>query len=94
MKCTDLSSTFVHLQQGKVLIVAIKCVGVNIDCTSLKPCVHNNNIMHHIMAYFVRVYITQCSLYGCLHQRSDLYINCTKLKLVVHITNNVGSVQI
>ena len=58
MKCTDLSSTFVHLQQGKVLIVSIKCVGVtHIDCTSLKPSIHNTNRMHHIMEYFVRVYI-------------------------------------
>ena len=45
--------------------------------------------MHHIMAYLVRVYITQCSLYGCLNQRSDLYINCKTMKLVVHITNTV-----
>ena len=89
MKCTDLSSSFVHLQQGRVLIVSIKCVGVNIDCISLTPSVHNTNIMHHIMAYFVRVYFTQCSLYGCLNQRSDLYINCTTMKLVVHITNTV-----
>ena len=94
MKCTDLSSTFVHLQQGRVLIVSIKCVGVNIDCTSLKPSVHNNIIMHHIMAYLVRVYITQCSLYGCLNQCSDLYINCTTMILVVHITNTVLSVHI
>ena len=89
MKCIDLSSSFVHLQPGTVLIVSIKCVGLNIHCTSLKPSVHNTNIMHHVMAYFVRVYITQCSLYGCLIQRSDLYINCTNLKLVVHITNTV-----
>ena len=89
MKCTDLSSTFVLLQQGIVLIVSIKCVGVKIDCTSLKPSVHNTNIMHHIMAYFVRLYITQCSLYGCVNQRSDLYINCTTMILVVHITNTV-----
>ena len=72
MKCTDLSSSFVLLQPGRVLIVSIKCVGVNIHSTSLNPSVHDTNIMHHIMAYFVRVYITQCSLYGCLNQRSDL----------------------
>ena len=89
MKCTDQSSCFVHFQLGRLLIVSIKCVGVNIDCTSLKPFVHNNIIMHHIMAYLVRVYITQCSLYGCLIQRSDLYTKCTNLKLVVHITNTV-----
>ena len=89
MKCTDQSSCFVHIQQGRLLIVSIKCVGVNIDCTSLKRFVHNNIIMHHIMAYLVRVYITQFSLYGCLIQRSDLYTNCTNLKLVVHITNTV-----
>ena len=89
MKCTDLSSSFVHLQHGRVLIVSIKCVGVNIDCTHLKPSVHNNNIMHHMMAYFVRLYITQCSLYGCVNQRSYLYIKCTTMKLVVHITNAV-----
>ena len=89
MKCTDLSSSFVQIQQGRVLIVSIKCVGANIDCTSLKPSVDNKNIMHHIMAYFVCVYITQCSLCGCLNQRSDLYINCTTMKLVVHITNTI-----
>ena len=59
MKCTDLISTFVHLQQDKVLIVSIKCVGVNIDCTSLKPSVHDTNIIHSILTYFVRVNITQ-----------------------------------
>ena len=59
MKCTDLSSSFVHLQLGRVLIVSIKCVGVNIHCTSLKPSVHDTNIMHSIMTYFVHVYITQ-----------------------------------
>ena len=59
MKCTDLSSSFVLLQQGRVLIVSIKCMGVNIDRTSLKPSVHDTNIMHSIMTYFVRVYITQ-----------------------------------
>ena len=89
MKCTDLSSTFVHLRQRRVPIVSIKCVGVNIDCTSLKPSVHDTNIMHSIMTYLVRVYITQCSLYGCLNKSSDLYINCTTMKLVVHITNAV-----
>ena len=89
MKCTDLSSSYVHLQQSRVLIVSIKCVGVNIHYTSLKPSVHNNIIIHHIMVYFVRVYITHCSLHGCLYQRSDLYTNCTNLKLVVHITNTV-----
>ena len=89
MKCTYVISSFVHLQLGRVLIVSIKCVSVNIHCTSLKPSVHNTNIMHHIMAYVVHVYITQCSLYGCLIQRSNLYINCTNLKLVVHITNIV-----
>ena len=66
MKCTDLSSSFVHLQQGGVLIVSIKCVGVNIDCTRLKPSVHNNNIMHSIMAYFKYVYITQGFLSGLI----------------------------
>ena len=89
MKCTYVISSFVHIQQGGVLIVSIKCVGVNIDCTRLKPSVHNNNIMHHIMANFVRLYITQCSLYGCLIQRSDLYINCTTIILVEHITNTI-----
>ena len=89
MKCTHLFSSFVHLQLGRVLIVSIRCVSVNIHCTSLKPSIHTTNIMHHIMAYFVRLYITQCSFYGCLIQRSDLYINCTTLKLVVHITNTV-----
>ena len=90
MKCTDLRSSFVHLQQSRVLIVSIKCVGVtHIDCTSLKPSVHNTNRMHRIMAYFKCVYNTQCSLYGFLNQRRDLYINCTNLKLVVHITNTV-----
>ena len=59
MKCTDLSSSFVHLQQGRVLIVSIKCVDVNIDCTSLKPSVHDTNIIHSILTYFVRVNITQ-----------------------------------
>ena len=59
MKCTDLSSSFVHLQPGRVLIVLIKCVGVNIHCTSLKPSVHETNLNHRIMTYFVRLYITQ-----------------------------------
>ena len=59
MKCTDLSSSFVHLQQGRVMIVSIKCVGVSIHCISLKPSVHDTNIMHSVMTYFVRVYITQ-----------------------------------
>ena len=59
MKCTDLSSSFVYFQQGRVLIFSIKCVGVNIDCTSLKPSVHDTNIMYSIMTYFVHVYITQ-----------------------------------
>ena len=89
MKCTYVISSFVHPQQGGVLIVSIKCVGMNIDCNRLKPSVHNNNIMHYTMAYFVRLYITQCSLYGCLIQRSDLYINCTTIILVVHITNTI-----
>ena len=89
MKCTDLSSSYVHLQQLKVLIVSIKCVGVNIDCTRLKPCVHNNNIMHRILAYFKCVYNTQCSHCGCLNKRSNLYMNCTTMILVIHITNAV-----
>ena len=59
MKCTYVISSFVHLQLGGVLIVSIKCVGVNIHCTSLKPSIHDNIIMHSIMAYFKCVYITQ-----------------------------------
>ena len=59
MKCTYLSSSFVHLQLGRVHIVSIKCVGVNIHCTSLKPSVHDTNINNRIMTYFVRLYITQ-----------------------------------
>ena len=59
MKYTDLSSSFVHLQQGRVIIVSIKCVGVSIHCTSLKPSVHDTNIMHSIMDYFKCLYITQ-----------------------------------
>ena len=89
MKCTDISSSFVHLQLGKVMIVCIKCVGVSIHCTSQKPSVHDTNIMHSIMIYLVRVYITQCSLYVCLNKSSDLYINCTTMILVVHISNTV-----
>ena len=59
MKCTYLISSFVQLQLGRVLIVSIKCVSVNIDYTCLKPSVHYTNIMHSIMTFFVRVYITQ-----------------------------------
>ena len=59
MKCTDLSSSFVHFQQCRVLIVSIKCAGVNIHCNSLKPSVHDTNIIHSIMTYFVRLNITQ-----------------------------------
>ena len=59
MKCTDLSRSFVHLQLGRVKIVYIKCVGVSIHCTSLKTSVHDANIMHSIMTYFVHMYITQ-----------------------------------
>ena len=59
MKCTVLSSSYVHLQQGKQLIVSIKCVGVNIHCTGLNHFPHDTNIMHRIMAYIKHVYITQ-----------------------------------
>ena len=59
MKYTDLSRKFVHLQKVRVLIIYIKCVMVNIHCTSLKPFVHDTNIMHSIMAYFEHVNITQ-----------------------------------
>ena len=59
MNFTGQSSIFVHLQQGKVLIVLIKCMGVNIHSDSLKPSVHHTNIMQSIMAYIKRVYIMQ-----------------------------------
>ena len=59
MKCTYLTSSFVHLQLGTILIVSIKCLSVNIHCTSLKPSIHDTNIIHSIMTYFVRVNITQ-----------------------------------
>ena len=59
MKWTDISSSFVHLQQGKVLIFEIKCVGVNIYCTTPKPSLHYTNIIPSIMAYIKRARITQ-----------------------------------
>ena len=62
MKCTDLSSSFVHLQQGRVLIVSIKCVGVNIHCTSLKPSIFDTIIIQTIIAYIESAQITQALL--------------------------------
>ena len=62
MKCIDPNSIFVHLQQGDLLIVWIKCVGMNINCTSLKPSLHDTNIMHSIMAYIKCVYLSQAYL--------------------------------
>ena len=59
MKCTGPSSSFVHLQQGNVLIVYIKCVGVKIHSDSLTPSVHDTDIMQSIMAYIKRVYMMQ-----------------------------------
>ena len=59
MKCTDLGRKFVHLQQGRVLIIKISFVVVNIYCTRLKPSEHDTNINHKIMEYFKHVYITQ-----------------------------------
>ena len=51
MKCTCGSSNFVHLQQGNVLTDLIKCVGVNIHCTTPKPTLYDIKIMQSIMAY-------------------------------------------
>ena len=59
MKCISPNSILVHLQQGKVLIVWIKCVSMNINCISLKLSLHDTNIMHSIMAYIKRVYLSQ-----------------------------------
>ena len=59
MKCTGASCIIIHLQQGKVLIVYIKCVGVNFHCTSHKQSLHDTNIMHSIMAYIKHTHITQ-----------------------------------
>ena len=36
-----------------------------------------------------RPYLTQGRTQGCIEHRSNLYINCTTLKLVVLITNVV-----
>ena len=65
MKSTGPSSSFVHLQESKVLIVKIKCVSVNIHSEYLKSSVHDTNFMESIMAYIKRVYIMQGLLYGC-----------------------------
>ena len=63
-----------------------------IHSDSLKPSVYYTTIMQSIVAYIKRVYIIEDLLYSCLTERSGLYINCTTLKLVVHITNTVRSV--
>ena len=55
----------------------------------MKPSVHHTNFMQSVMAYIKRVYIMQGLLYGRLNQCSSLYINCTTLKLVVHISTTV-----
>ena len=39
------------------------------------------------MVNIKRPYLIQGRTQGCLEHRSTLYINCTTLKLVVHITN-------
>ena len=37
--------------------------------------------------------LVQCWTHGCLEHGSNLYINCTTVKLVVRITNVVSSVM-
>ena len=59
MKWTDLSSSFVHLEQGGVLIASIKCVDVNIHCTRLKPSKYDTIIIQTIIEYIKSAQITQ-----------------------------------
>ena len=50
--------------------------------------------MRSIMVNIERPYLTHGWTQGCLEHRSNLYINCTTLKLVVRITNIVRSVLV
>ena len=43
--------------------------------------------MRSIMVNIEHPYLMQGWTKGCLEHSSNLYINCTTLKLVVHITN-------
>ena len=59
MKCESLSGKVVHLQQGEVLIVHIKCMDVNIDCTTPKASQYDTNTMRSILANIKRTQLTQ-----------------------------------
>ena len=50
--------------------------------------------MRSLMVNVERPYLTQGRKQGSLEHRSNLYINCTTLKLVVHITNIICSVLV
>ena len=45
--------------------------------------------MRSIMVNIERPFLTHGWTQGCLEHCSNLYINCTTLKLLVHITNVV-----
>ena len=57
--CNWPSGKFVHLQQGKVLIVHIKCMDVNIDCTTPKASQYDTNTMRSILANIKHTHLTQ-----------------------------------
>ena len=59
MTCNGPKGKFVHLQQGKVLIVHIKCMDVNIDCTTPKASQYDTNTMRSILANIKRTHLTQ-----------------------------------
>ena len=50
--------------------------------------------MRSVMVNIERPYLTHGCTQGCLEHRSNLYINCTTLKLVVLITNIILSVLV
>ena len=50
--------------------------------------------MHSVMACTKHVYITQDFPTVVSNTRSGLYIKCTTLKLIVHITNTICSVLV
>ena len=50
--------------------------------------------MRSIMVNIERPYLTHGCTQGCLEHCSNLYINCTTFKIVVHITNVVLSVLV
>ena len=48
---------FVHLVYCIKMVVAIKCVGVNFHCTTLKPVLHVISIIWNKMAYITYIKI-------------------------------------